>query len=146
MIDLRRPSRQKIAALFEAAKSMSPNYREVGATADADLPNGYRHSRYLEPVGPGELFSGAVQGLRQWAAHGEAGITIFPAEVPIALGATLIVSRRIGPLHLSAPCRIVRVIDETNCYGFAYGTLPGHPERGEEAFIIDELATKRSLR
>jgi len=28
------------------------------------------------------------------------------------------------------------VVDEPRRRGFAYGTLPGHPERGEEAFLI----------
>jgi uncharacterized protein (UPF0548 family) len=28
------------------------------------------------------------------------------------------------------------VIDEPDRYGFAYGTLPVHPERGEEAFVV----------
>ena len=34
------------------------------------------------------------------------------------------------------PCRVVYVVDEPTTAGFAYGTLPGHPERGEEAFLI----------
>ena len=29
------------------------------------------------------------------------------------------------------------VIDEPGRRGFAYGTLSGHPESGEEAFIVD---------
>jgi uncharacterized protein (UPF0548 family) len=28
------------------------------------------------------------------------------------------------------------VIDEENRRGFAYGTPPGHPEQGEEAFVV----------
>ncbi|MEO6941858.1 MAG: DUF1990 domain-containing protein [Terrimesophilobacter sp.] len=39
--------------------------------------------------------------------------------------------------RLSAPCRVIYVIDEPNRKGFAYGTLPGHPESGEESFIVD---------
>jgi uncharacterized protein (UPF0548 family) len=30
------------------------------------------------------------------------------------------------------------VVDEPHRFGFAYGTLPGHPESGEEAFVIDD--------
>jgi len=44
---------------------------------------------------------------------------------------------------IAAPCRIVGVVDEPHRWGFAYGTLPGHPEQGEEAFVVsigaDEL-------
>lgn len=35
------------------------------------------------------------------------------------------------------PVRVVYVVDEPLRKGFAYGTLPGHPERGEEAFIVE---------
>lgn len=29
------------------------------------------------------------------------------------------------------------VIDDPRRKGFAYGTLPGHPESGEEAFVVE---------
>ena len=28
------------------------------------------------------------------------------------------------------------VVDEADRFGFAYGTLPDHPERGEESFLV----------
>jgi uncharacterized protein (UPF0548 family) len=37
------------------------------------------------------------------------------------------------------PCRVLEVIDEPRRQGFAYGTLPGHPEAGEERFILEQL-------
>lgn len=39
---------------------------------------------------------------------------------------------------LTLPCRVIYVIDEPNRKGFAYGTLPGHPECGEESFVVDQ--------
>ena len=33
--------------------------------------------------------------------------------------------------------RIVYVIEEPRRFGFAYGTLPGHVERGEERFCVE---------
>ena len=41
-----------------------------------------------------------------------------------------------GPARLWAPCRVVWVVDEPDRYGFGYGTLPGHPASGEEAFVV----------
>ncbi len=35
-----------------------------------------------------------------------------------------------------APGRVAYLLDEPSRTGFAYGTLPGHPERGEEAFLV----------
>ena len=38
---------------------------------------------------------------------------------------------------VTAPVRVVYVIDEAARIGFAYGTLTGHPESGEESFIVE---------
>ena len=43
-----------------------------------------------------------------------------------------------GPFRVVAPARVVYVIDEARRKGFAYGTLAGHPESGEEAFIVEQ--------
>ena len=39
---------------------------------------------------------------------------------------------------------MVYVVDEPDRAGFAYGTLPGHPESGEELFAV-ELRTDGSV-
>jgi len=44
----------------------------------------------------------------------------------------------VGPIVITAPARVVYLIDEPKRKGFAYGTLPGHPEDGEEAFIVSQ--------
>ena len=49
-----------------------------------------------------------------------------------AVGSEVIVHH--GPVR--APCRVVYVIDEPDRRGFAYGTLPGHAESGEELFAV----------
>ena len=53
-------------------------------------------------------------------------------------GDSVLLEIPIGPVQISAPARVVYVIDEPGRKGFAYGTLPGHPERGEEAFIVEQ--------
>ena len=47
-----------------------------------------------------------------------------------------IAARVWGVWSLNA-ARIVYVIDESQRFGFAYGTLPGHVEMGEERFLIE---------
>lgn len=42
----------------------------------------------------------------------------------------------LGRMMIGAPCRVVRVVDAPRRRGFAYGTLPGHPFRGEELFTV----------
>jgi uncharacterized protein (UPF0548 family) len=41
-----------------------------------------------------------------------------------------------GPFHVGSPVRVVYVVDQPLRKGFAYGTLPGHPESGEEAWML----------
>ena len=41
------------------------------------------------------------------------------------------------PIGIQFPVRVVYVVNESKRVGFAYGTLKGHPEEGEEAWIID---------
>lgn len=43
-----------------------------------------------------------------------------------------------GPFTITAPVRVVYVIDEANRIGFGYGTLKGHPESGEESFVVEK--------
>ncbi len=49
---------------------------------------------------------------------------------------TVTVSWGVGPARFTAPCEVVAVVDDEDRKGFAYGTLPGHPETGEEAFVV----------
>jgi len=51
-------------------------------------------------------------------------------------GGTVLLLIGVGPLHAVAPCRVVYVVEEPDEFSFAYGTLPGHPERGEVAFTV----------
>lgn len=55
----------------------------------------------------------------------------------IAPGDTAVLGIRVGPKHFKAPVRVIYLVDERDRRGFAYGTLPGHPEQGEIAFIVD---------
>lgn len=51
-----------------------------------------------------------------------------------------------GPMQVIAPCRIVYLLDEPDRFGFAYGTLPGHPELGEESFMVDRQGDETFFR
>jgi len=51
----------------------------------------------------------------------------------------------LGALSLKIPCRVLEVIDEPARRGFTYGTLPGHPEAGEERFLLEHLNDGRIL-
>lgn len=122
--------------LLAKARGASPTYGEIGASLDVVLPVGYHHVRVEERIGDAAVFERASGGLRTWAAHEGAGLRMFPKD-PVAPGATVIGVTSIGPVQMVVPCRIVSVFKEPDSFGFAYGTLPGHPERGEESFVIE---------
>ena len=48
-----------------------------------------------------------------------------------------------GPLQIVVPNRVVAVVDESHRFGFAYGTLVGHPETGEELFMAEQFRAGR---
>jgi uncharacterized protein (UPF0548 family) len=39
---------------------------------------------------------------------------------------------------ISAPCQVVWTVQEEDRAGFGYGTLAGHPESGEESFVVSQ--------
>jgi uncharacterized protein (UPF0548 family) len=114
-------------------------YAEVGATQGA-LPAGYHHLRRRESVGRGEAaFAAAAEVVMTWGVQRGAGFTVEASAPRASVGAVVRPSVGIGPMRVSAPCRVVYVVDEPHRKGFAYGTLPGHPETGEEAFVVSLL-------
>jgi uncharacterized protein (UPF0548 family) len=67
--------------------------------------------------------------------HRGAGLRVA-ADGPIAVGTNVAFCAPLPIGFVDGTCRIVVVVAEPNRYGFAYGTLPVHPERGEQAFIV----------
>jgi uncharacterized protein (UPF0548 family) len=68
-----------------------------------------------------------------WDMHRRAGLSVRSSHERVVEGAVAVVRVGWGRLGVDAPVRVVYVIDEADRQGFAYGTLPGHPESGEEA-------------
>lgn len=116
------------------------SYEEVGATAEL-LPAGYRQVRRTQVLGTGtDVFRAASELLLSWQMHRRAGLEVEATAPQACVGAVIVLGLGIGRLRLPAPCRVVAVLDEPGRRGFAYGTLHGHPESGEELFevTIDE--------
>jgi uncharacterized protein (UPF0548 family) len=117
--------------------SAEPTYSDIGASLAGKQPEGFHHDHHEAALGSGpETFQRAVEGLKTWEAHRLPGIRVFPGDQEIRTGATVVVTLGSPFVSLAAPCRIVSVMDGQTRWGFAYGTLPGHPEQGEEAFVV----------
>ncbi|OBG84760.1 hypothetical protein A5733_23340 [Mycobacterium sp. NS-7484] len=117
--------------LHELAR-LSLTYPETGATA-GNLPDGYRHTRASAVIGTGrDRFEQAGAAVLRWGMQRGAGLRVQAGTESAVVGTDLLV--RLGPVP--APCRVVYVLSEPDRRGFAYGTLAGHPESGEELFSV----------
>ncbi|MEU4212744.1 DUF1990 domain-containing protein [Streptomyces sp. NPDC026206] len=114
------------------------SYPEAGATAGDTLPGGYHHLRVTTRVGHGPAdFRAAADAVLTWRMHRAMTGVRIPAGTPAAApGVTVTPALGFGPLSVSGTCEVVWTAREERRAGFGYGTLPGHPERGEEAFVV----------
>ena len=125
--------------LLERVKSEPLTYSEVGATAGI-LPTGYHHVRRSEIIGHGRaFFADAADALTSWHMHSRAGLRVIPSAPRAARDVVVVMRLGIAGRGFIIPCRVVYEVVEERRVGFAYGTLPGHPERGEESFVIELL-------
>ena len=112
--------------------ALTLTYTEVGATA-GPLPAGYHHVQKSAVIGQGRRrFEEAAAAGMRWGMLRGAGLRVEATTEFAAVGSDVIV--HLGPVR--APCRVVYVVDEADRRGFAYGTLPGHAESGEERFMV----------
>jgi uncharacterized protein (UPF0548 family) len=119
-------------------------YNAVGATRSPDLlrhpPAGFRPMVRAVPIGSGEnFFTRAADATMRFGIQRRSGLTVTRGEgladgaSPLTVGDTAVL--RLGAVRI--PVRIVYVIDDPRRQGFGYGTLRGHPESGEEAFVVE---------
>lgn len=121
-------------------RAAEPTYDHVGSTLGAEPDAGPQRHESSVKVGVGEsAFLSARGALRSWLPQRSLGASIAPTDVVPGLDETVILSVGVGPLRLLVPNRIVSMVDEPDRYGYAYGSLPGHPERGEEFFLVEML-------
>jgi len=107
-------------------------YTEIGATS-GPLPSGYHHVSESARIGTGRArFDEAADRVMRWGMLRGAGARVTPSTDVAQVGSVVVVG--LGPVR--APCRVVYVIDDETRRGFAYGTLAGHPESGEEMFAV----------
>ncbi|MGD2114462.1 MAG: DUF1990 domain-containing protein [Acidobacteriota bacterium] len=151
MWTLSQPSDERIRGFLEEQEGEPFTYPEAGLTRGlpgAGPPAGYDFDHEHVRIGRGrDAWEAACAAVRRWE--------MFPSPLtrvaypsgdppPVTEGTTVaMIVRAFGVWWVNA-CRIVYVIDErrageglTKRFGFAYGTLPGHVERGEECFLVE---------
>jgi uncharacterized protein (UPF0548 family) len=123
-------------ASVEALADRALSYREVGATGVA-LPDGYRHLARDVVVGRGtDAFDRAGTHLMTFGVHRDAGFSVDATGERAAAGVDVLMRMGTPPFGFEAPVRVVHVVEQSDRFGFTYGTLTGHPARGEESFSV----------
>ena len=141
MILLREPSDAQIRRFLDEQHSLPFSYSEVGASRDG-TPPGYPINHHRGRLGAGlETYARAVEAIRNWKMYETEWTKLYWPDAPIAEGTVVgILGRHFGVWSLNA-CRIAYTMEEENPmlrrYGFAFGTLPGHVEQGEERFTVE---------
>jgi len=124
-------------AALKSLRRAELTYADVGGTR-GELPLGYQHLERRAVLGRGRpRFEQATHRLLHWQMHRGAGLEVHASSDKVLADGVAVLRLGLGPLGVSAPVRVVYVVDEPHRQGFAYGSLPGHPERGEEAFVLE---------
>jgi len=137
---IRKPTPDTLCRFLATQKPLPFTYEAVGATAGTP-PAGYVVDRTRIKLGDGEsVYRAAIAALRRWEQFRLGWVEAWSPDTPIQAGQVVAVMGRAVGLWWRNACRIVYVVDEAGPvrrFGFAYGTLPGHVESGEERFLIE---------
>ncbi|MEO6037944.1 MAG: DUF1990 domain-containing protein [Saprospiraceae bacterium] len=138
MPTLSAPDSPAIRDFLGAQAALDFSYPGVGGTLSGAAPAGFDQDFNSLELGRGEaVWAAAKAAVRQWQMFPGGWAFIRPADTPIRPGEVVaMVARVIGIWWLNS-CRIVYVLDDDRRFGFAYGTLPGHAECGEELFLVE---------
>ncbi len=140
MFMLREPSEAAVRRFISSQKGLPFSYKEVGASREG-APPGYVVDRYRVKLGEGpEAYERAREALIAWRQFDLGWVRLFPPGAPIEVGTTVVVLARHYGFWSLNPARIAYLIEESGereRFGFGYGTLPGHGERGEERFAVE---------
>jgi uncharacterized protein (UPF0548 family) len=149
MFSLHKPSEAAVRRFISSQERLPFSYDNVGATRGGAAPRGYVVDCYRVRLGEGpEAYARAVEALREWRQFALGWVRLLPPHASIEIGATVgVLARHYGFWSLNT-ARIAYLFEESGeveRFGFGYGTLPGHAERGEERFGVEWNRKKGSV-
>ena len=153
MWSLRPFTKESLAAFQQSQALLDCSYPEVGTTATStgtetgNFPAGYDHDSNFAILGHGpDAYAAAIRAVQAWVMFPKPWAQIFPGTCPV-LHETVVLQFHLVQLYWRSAARVIYLVDEKDLpdgtrarYGFAYGTLPGHVERGEERFTVAWMA------
>ena len=141
MFFLSKPSENVVQHFLAAQESSRFSYSDVGESKGGAGPAGHAIDHCRVQLGVGiEAFERAKIAIGQWKMFAIPWVQLCWSDAPIRAGTNVaILLSHCGFWSLNA-ARIVYLVDDSGpCerYGFAYGTLLEHGERGEERFTVE---------
>lgn len=142
MYFLSPPSKEKVQTFISQYQSSPFSYNELGISLEnfpqhSNTSQKFKKDEYQISLGYGrECFAKAQQAVKDWGMFALDWIRLYPAKPKIQeeeMVGVLIHSLGIWVLNF---CRIVKVMEGERQFGFSYGTLRPHAERGEEKFLV----------
>lgn len=134
------PSSVVLAKWHEDFTALPHSYPEVGQSA-GDFPAAYDHDYNEVYLGHGEAcFEKAKVALQAWQMFPLSWTRLYPRHAPLKEGQVVMVLFQLFGCWWANACRIIYTVDQEGCFGFAYGTIEGHVEKGEEYFGVRQEA------
>ena len=136
------PVRQLSPVKSAQLRAAPLTYEPVGLSELPATPPGYSRIHRSRVLQRRDLDVAAAE-LLAWRMQDRSGLRVEASEIPLRAGSVVLLQLGVRPLAVTIPCRVVGVVDEPDRRGFVYGTLPGHPESGEERFVLERHADGR---
>ena len=135
---LRKPTPSWIESQLARLRHFPLSYWERGGTAMERMPQGFDHAEEWIYLGDGDAtWVLAKAALSDWRMYPH-GPWIYLSHYPkLKENEMAMVIFKLLGFWWASPVRIVYLIDHSDRFGFAYGTLEGHVEQGEELFILE---------
>lgn len=131
-----QPNQQQVKTFLAEKAKEGYNYEALLGTKSPPV-KGFDNDHSSIVLGSGDLvWEKAKKALQGWEQFPAPWTRIEPLA-PLKEGQVVAVLFRLFGLWFLNSARIVYTLDGDKKYGFAYGTLPGHVERGEECFWIE---------
>src|SRR4051812_19563522 len=140
MFLLYRPSDAFVRRFLESQRDQPFSYPAVGATRGAPPPGQVVDHNRVRLGSGAAAWERAVGAVRRWEMFHLGWSRVYWPDTPIQVGAQVgVLAYLFGAWSLNAARIVYLIADEGPVarFGFAYGTLPAHVERGEERFSVE---------
>ncbi|MBL7816097.1 MAG: DUF1990 domain-containing protein [Saprospiraceae bacterium] len=130
LFQLALPNSKTLDTIIEQQKNAKLNYSK-------DNLSGFDFDKNQIYLGTGDnVWQAAKKAMTSWAMFPNGWTRIYYQNPIFTEGDIVVLCARVFGIWWLNASRIITVIDDDQHFGFAYGTLPHHVEKGEELFQV----------